>query len=106
IEQALHEVNPLAAAKDISISTDLDPQTPLVYMEPSSIEQVLVNILDNACKFTPRSGEIEVRGYPVFWEWRLSNGSGNGAMERRKLSSRPANAYRIDILNSGAPISE
>lgn len=106
IEQAVHEVRPAAEAKDISISTDLDPETTLVYLEPSSIEQVLINILDNACKFTPRSGEIEIRGGPLFWEWRSTNGSTAVATERRKQNARLPNAYRIEILNSGAPIPE
>jgi len=28
------------------------------------MEQVLVNLLENACKFTPKGGAIDVRGYP------------------------------------------
>jgi signal transduction histidine kinase len=105
IEQALHDVNPLAAAKDISVSTDLDPGTTFLSLEPGSIEQVLVNILDNACKFTPRSGEIVIRGYPFFWDRRLTNSSRVGR-ERRQQNSQSPNVYRIDILNSGARVPE
>lgn len=103
IEQALHEATPLADAKRISISVDLDAETPLLHFEPGLMEQVLVNLLDNACKFTPKSGQIEIRGYPFFWERRVMCNSG-ASTERRRWDSGEPNAYRIDVRNSGLPI--
>jgi signal transduction histidine kinase len=104
IEQALHEATPLADAKCISISVDLDAETPLLYFEPGPIEQVLVNLLDNACKFTPKAGQIEILGYPFFWERRVMSNPGTSPTERRRRDSRGPNAYRIDVRNSGLPI--
>lgn len=100
IEQALHEATPLADAKCISISLDFDAETPVLHFEPGLIEQVLVNLLDNACKFTPKAGQIEIRGYPFFWERRAMC---NDVLptERRRRDSREPNAYRIDVRNSG-----
>jgi len=104
VEQALHEVTPLAAGKDISISLDFDPATTLLYFDPGLIEQALVNLLDNACRFTPKSGGIEVRGYPSFWERRAAHGALPPATERRRQNSERPNAYRIDIQNYGPSI--
>ena len=101
IEQALHEITPMADGKSISISVDLSPDTPMLHLELGLMEQVLINLLDNACKFTPKGGRIELRGYPHFWERRLESASVPVASERRHKESRRPNAYRVDILNSG-----
>lgn len=104
VEQALHEITPFADAKNISLSVDLVPQTGMVHLEPGQIEQVLMNLLDNACKFTPNGGAIEVRGYPTFWERRTSRQGCAPVAERRYLDSRSPNSYRLDIQDSGPPI--
>ena len=72
VEQALHEITPFADGKNISLSVDLVPESGMVYVEPGQIEQVLMNLLDNACKFTPKGGDIEVLGYPIFWDRRMA----------------------------------
>jgi signal transduction histidine kinase len=70
------------------------------------MEQVLINILDNACKFTPKSGTIEVHGYPFFWDRRSGQSGMAPGVERRRSSSRLPNSYRIDITDSGAAIAQ
>jgi signal transduction histidine kinase len=104
VEQALHEITPFAEAKNISVSVDLAPGSGMVHLESGQIEQVLMNLLDNACKFTPKGGAIEVRGYPMFWERRTGRRGFAPAGERRFSECRLPNAYRIDILDSGPPI--
>ncbi len=104
IKQALHEILPLALEKEILLKFDeiTAPGEPL-YFEASLIEQALVNLLDNACKFTHRGGCIELRGYPYFWERRfLIAGSSPG--ERRADDIRLPNSYRIDIKDTGPGI--
>jgi signal transduction histidine kinase len=101
IRQALHEILPLAREKQISMSSEgvVAPSAPL-FFDPSQIEQVLINLLDNACKFTPRNGSIEVRGYPYFWERRFLKGKA-GSPERRLSGSQSPNSYRVDVADAG-----
>jgi signal transduction histidine kinase len=104
LEQALHEITPFADDKAIAITTDLASCEHLLYFEAGQIEQVLINILDNACKFTPRAGTIELHGYPYFWERRTTRSSVPGAAERRRHNVPGPNTYRIDIRDSGNAI--
>lgn len=68
--QALHEIRPLAAEKDISVDLDLQAPGEPMRFDPAQMEQLLVNLLENSCKFTPRGGYIQVRGFPVAWQGR------------------------------------
>ena len=100
IQQSLHELKPLALEKRIAIKVDIEePPQPLCF-ESQQIEQVIVNLLHNACKFTPKAGRIEVRGYP-YWANRLGGKDGDaiGAPEQNAV-----NCYRVDIIDSGPGI--
>jgi signal transduction histidine kinase len=101
IKQAVHEILPLAREKQIGLhaTSVIGPAQPL-HFETSQIEQVLVNLLDNACKFTPKFGSIEVVGYPYFWERRFLHGD-TASVDRRKNSVRSPNSYRVDIKDTG-----
>jgi len=104
IKQALHEILLQAREKQISLKAhDITPPGQPLYFESCQIEQVLINLLDNACKFTPRGGSIEILGYPYLWE-RRSLVAGSGLRERRVESLRSPNAYRIDIKDTGPGI--
>lgn len=106
LEQALHEIAPFADEKGISISPEMEPPGDGLLIESGQIEQVLVNILDNACKFTPKDGSIEIRGYHYFWERRYNRSSISVPAERRSRNIREPNSYRVDISDSGTGIPE
>jgi signal transduction histidine kinase len=105
LEQALHEIGPFAEGKQITISVNLKPSSSL-YFDAGQLEQVFINVLHNACKFTPKFGSIEVRGYPYFWERRSSSASFPAQSERRHRKTGETNSYRIDVQDSGRPIPE
>jgi signal transduction histidine kinase len=104
LEQALHEIAPFAGEKRIAITTDLAQCDRRLYFEAGQVEQVLINILDNACKFTPKDGVIEISGYPYFWERRRTNSSIPPDRQRRRSTVVEPNTYRVDIRDSGACI--
>ncbi len=106
IDQAIHEIKPFAAEKRIRITVDVSTPVPPLYFEPGQIEQLLINLLDNACKFAPRGGSIEIRGYPFFQERRDVRLITPISRERRNRASSEANSFRIDLRDSGSHIPE
>ena len=49
-----------AAAKNISLGSDLAPDLPYVWADPARVRQILINLIDNGIKFTPENGTITV----------------------------------------------
>lgn len=60
ITSAVSQIEPIAADKDISIRYALADDLPLLYVDDDMIERVLVNLLDNAIKYSPDNGFITV----------------------------------------------
>ncbi|HUQ94527.1 MAG TPA: HAMP domain-containing sensor histidine kinase [Bryobacteraceae bacterium] len=103
INRSVDEIRFFASEKKLTLDIDLvKPDEPL-YIEPGQIEQVLVNLLENACKFTPRNGSITVRGQTVSWPCggqlaAVSNPAGSP-------SAKNLSGYRVDIFDTGPGIS-
>jgi signal transduction histidine kinase len=105
IQQALYELAAISSGKNISISVDLRPAPCPLFFEPTQFEQLLINLLDNACRFTPRHGSIDIVGGPSFWQRRSRPAAGVPVERRRRQSDEP-NMYRVDITDSGPGIPE
>lgn len=104
ISQALHEVALRLEDKRISVTVDIEPPEEL-FFDSAQMEQMLVNLLENACKFTPRAGTIEIRGYPFFWERRTGwSVSLDRSLDRRVAQVEAPNSLRVNIRDSGPGI--
>jgi PAS domain S-box-containing protein len=57
---AVDSVRPAAAAKDISLVTRVDPTHRPVRGDPTRLQQVVWNLVNNAVKFTPPGGRVRV----------------------------------------------
>jgi signal transduction histidine kinase len=104
INSATYEVETIAHDKKISISFQLADANMPLYFDSNQIEQVMVNLLENACKFTPRGGHIEVRGYPVPVEGAVGDYEVSKHPNRSESLSR--RGYRVDVRDSGPGIAK
>ncbi len=96
IQNAADQIMPIAQDKAINLSVDLDPPDTQLYMDPAAIEQVLVNLLENACKFTRRNGSIEITGRLTTWK-RMAGDSDSSPKDA-------FTAYKIEVLDNGMGI--
>jgi K+-sensing histidine kinase KdpD len=55
------ELSPLSEELDIAIEVDISDDVPMITMDSDKIERVLLNLVDNALKFTPSGGSIIIR---------------------------------------------
>jgi len=60
IESAVESVRPEAVAKGVRLQKDLDPAVHMFMLDPNRFQQVIWNLVQNAVKFTPPEGSVEV----------------------------------------------
>jgi signal transduction histidine kinase len=97
VNRALQEVCALVQEKQLHVISHLVPAPVPMFMEPQQIEQLLINLLENACKFTRRMGKIHIHGTAVSWDFERSAAQPDAEFP---------NAYRVDIRDSGPGIEQ
>jgi two-component system sensor histidine kinase ResE len=60
IERVVKKLTPLSQKKGIKISTEFE-ELPLVMADEDRIEQVMINLIDNAMRYNEGSGEIRIK---------------------------------------------
>ena len=60
-EACLERLTPQAETQGITLTVEADPATPPAWADPDRMEQVLVNLLDNAIKFSKPNGTVTIK---------------------------------------------
>ena len=104
VDRALQEITLFIDEKRISVTVDVEPSDLLAF-DKARVEGMLINLLDNACKFTPREGTIDIKGYPFFWDRRIGQAARLDPSKDRRIEQVNApNSFRVDIHDSGPGI--
>jgi two-component system phosphate regulon sensor histidine kinase PhoR len=100
-ETALTLISPRAALKNVRIQRDVQPGLPMVRADRDRLVQILVNVLDNAVKFTPEGGSVSITASPEVQGSIVikitDTGIGISKSELPRLGER---FYRIDKTRS------
>jgi signal transduction histidine kinase len=65
IHQTVAMMRPTASAKNIGLECGIDVTLPLLHADPDRVLEVLINLVDNAIKFTPPGGSVIVQACMV-----------------------------------------
>ena len=93
--QASEAMEPSAAAKRLSLQLRIPPDLS-ARADPKALEQVLLNLLDNAIKYTPEGGTVELVGERVGDRAQLSVKDTGLGIEARHLPRLFERFYRVD----------
>ncbi|PJF22590.1 MAG: hypothetical protein CUN56_05200, partial [Phototrophicales bacterium] len=58
-------LKPLADELNITVVPELDENLPLLNIDEDKVERLLLNLVDNAIKYSPTNSEIHIRAYPM-----------------------------------------
>lgn len=61
IDGVLSELNPIADELNVTITTETAPNLPPLLVDADKVERVLLNLLDNALKFSPTDSRVTIR---------------------------------------------
>lgn len=61
VQQTITMMRPMADEKKIGLEIGLDQRLPLVHADPDRVLEVLINLVDNAIKFTSAEGSVMVQ---------------------------------------------
>jgi two-component system phosphate regulon sensor histidine kinase PhoR len=60
LKEAVGRLRPRALTQQVELTLDVEPALPVVTGDPDRLERAAVNLIDNAIKFTPPGGSINV----------------------------------------------
>lgn len=90
VQEGVKSLGPRIAEKNQSLQVEVTETLPEVYADPQRASQIFTNLLNNAWKYTPEGGSIQVRAWPV-------SGGEQGA---------PGQQVRVEIQDNGIGMSE
>ena len=64
-DNVITELNPLAHELGIEVKADIDEELPLLNIDEDKVERLLLNLVDNALKYSPTNSQILIRAYPT-----------------------------------------
>ena len=88
IQEALDAVSPSTKRRSQKIAIKVPDKLPYIWVDEDMIRRVLINLLENASKFTPPEGKLEV-GVKIDGEWVqlwvADNGDGIALEDRARV---------------------
>jgi NtrC-family two-component system sensor histidine kinase KinB len=60
LEDVVTRLSPLANSAQITLEIKAEPDLPLLYVDPYMLDRVVHNLVDNAIKFTPDGGQVQL----------------------------------------------
>jgi PAS domain S-box-containing protein len=88
IEKAIEDVEPVAKGRRQTVSANLPESLPPIWVDEDMARRVLINLMENAIKFTPPDGQVEMgAGQEDGWLhlWVKDNGPGIPLADQERI---------------------
>jgi signal transduction histidine kinase len=89
VESVAVMVGDRAREAHLTLATELSPDLPLLSVDPLRLKQILLNLLANAVKFTPKGGNVTVRA------WVRGDGGVSAAIEDTGIGIDPVHREKV-----------
>jgi len=63
-KRSLNNILTQAESKDLQVHLQVSEQTPQIYADQDRMNQILINLLENAVQYTPAGGRVWLKSYP------------------------------------------
>jgi NtrC-family two-component system sensor histidine kinase KinB len=87
--EAIQDVEPSAVARHQNLRNKVNGVLPLIWVDVDMMHRVFINLMENAIKFTPSGGNIEIGGQVADGEfvrfWVRDNGPGISASDQERI---------------------
>lgn len=91
ISNVQKELAPMAHEADIHLQVDVDTTLPLVQIDGDKVERLLLNLVDNALKYSPQNSTIRIKAYM-------------NTPQEVKLNGKATPLIRLEVSDEGAGI--
>ncbi|MFN2197564.1 MAG: GAF domain-containing protein [Anaerolineales bacterium] len=104
VNDAVDSVDLVLASKKHTLELDLPEQLPPVYVDGDMIRRVLINLVENAIKYTPSQGKIVIGAEQEgdwLQVWVIDNGRGIPQSEQKNIFDKFSRASGMEIESKG-----
>jgi len=102
MRDVVETLTPIARKKEVVLKLEVEAELPTLWADPARLKQVLLNLTENAIKFTPPSGWVEISAIPTLMDPRGDQAVDAGFVV---LSARRA-AIELRVSDTGVGIPE
>lgn len=101
--EVVSTLEPQAKKKDVRLELDVEAGLPRIWADPERLRQVLINLTENAIKFTPSGGRVTIKARLTSIEAEPRNDSTGTVI---LAARRSAVEFRVEDTGIGIPEAE
>lgn len=100
LKEVADVITPIANSKEIELHTEVDLNLPTIYGNRDWFKQLIINLLDNAIKYTPPGGKVQLIAYKKYNNIIIIVKDTGIGIPKKDISRLFERFYRVDKARS------